>query len=512
MTEKSADNRRIVSNSAVLLLRMVLMMGIAFYSSRILLRELGISDFGLYGVVGGIVAMFGSLRSVFASSIQRFLNFEMGKGNVAQLNKVFSMGVVIHVLLAVFFLILAEFVGLWFLNHKLNIDPDRLYAANWVFQFSVFTAIITILTVPYDAVIIANERMKAFAYITLLDSLLKFIVVLLIALNSGDKLIFYSLCLFVISILIRTISWLFCKKNFQESQFIFIWDKDLFSSLGTFAGWNFLGNTAQTLSNEGVNLLLNVFGGTPVNAARSVAYQVRSVTMQFLSNILLAVNPHMIKVYSKNDKEKFMKMLFFISKLSYFVIFLIVIPLIFLSDIVLQVWLINVPPLAVVFVKWILIYLLIRSFHSPIDILFKATGKIRNYQIVDAITLFMTLPISYILLVFNYEIYYVFVTMSIVEVLNLISILYLAQRMKELDVRIYWLKVVLPCLGVSIVCIPVCYGLFVTYNNLTFFDFLLLLFLMSIVNIIGVFLVGFNRIEKRSLYQKIKNLNKFLKK
>src|SRR5690606_3795270 len=276
-----------------------------------------------------------------------------------------------------------------FLNNKLVIQPDRYIAANWVFQFSVFASIVTILTIPYDAVIIANERMKAFAYISILDALLKLTIIFLISYFGDDKLIFYAFLILVVSVITRVISWGYCRKNFAESRFRYLWDKQLFKQIGSFAGWNFFGNSAQTLSSEGVNMVLNVFGGTPVNAARSIAYQVRSAVMQFLSNILMAVNPHMIKLYSQKKEEEFTRRLFFVSKASFFIMFVVSVPILFFSDTILSLWLVDVPDYTVVFVQLILIYLLVRSFHSPVDILFKAAGEMRNYQIVDAVTLFL---------------------------------------------------------------------------------------------------------------------------
>lgn len=506
MSDKSLNNKRIAKNSGFLFFRMLLTMVIAFYSSRVLLRELGISDYGLYGVIGGIVAMFGSLRGVFASSIQRFLNFEMGKGAKDELNKVFSVGVLIHVILSIVFLFLAETIGLWFLETKLVIPADRYNAANWVYQFSIFAAIVTILTVPYDAVIIANERMKAFAYISLVDASLKLLIIFLISYFGDDKLIFYAILIFGVSIVTRTVSWIYCRRNFEESRFRYNWDRQLFRQIGSFAGWNFLGNSAQTLSNEGVNMVLNVFGGTPVNAARSIAYQVRNATMQFLSNILMAVNPQMIKLFAQNREQEFTNMLFLVSKISFFVLFIVAVPIFFFADTILKLWLVNVPNYTLAFVQLILIYLLVRSFHSPIDTLFKATGKIRNYQIVDAVTLFLNLPLSYIFLKSSFTLPTVFVIMIFVECLNLISILYLAKRINRIDIKVYFLKVILPCISVSIVCLPLCYFLTSTYHSPILARQFGLFVIVFIIGLLGVVLVGFGKKEKKVLYNILKQL------
>lgn len=507
-----SDNKRIAKNTGFLYIRMLLMMGIAFFSSRVLLRELGVNDFGLYGVVGGVVAMFGSLRGIFASSIQRFLNFEMGRGNNDELKRIFSIGVTIHILLSVVFLILAETVGLWFLNNKLVIQPDRLIAANWVYQFSVAASIVTLMTIPYDAVIIANERMKAFAYISILDAILKLGIIFLISFFGNDKLIFYGLLILIVSILTRSVNMIYSQRNFEESKYKFIWDKNLFKQIGGFAGWNFLGNTAYTFSNEGVNILLNIFGGTPVNAARAIAYQVRSVTTQFTSNILMAVNPHLIKLYSQKQNEKFTELLFFISKTTFFVMLILCLPIILFADTVLTLWLVNVPEYTVVFVKLILIFLMIRIFHSPIDTLFKATGKIKYYQIVDATTLFLNLPISYILLKNNFGVESVFGVMILVEIINLIAILYLAQRMGELNISNYLLRVILPCFFVTIIAAPTSY---ILINSLhTDSIFMQLAYLLGVLSIISttIFIVGFKKREKKILHNSIVSFkNRFIK-
>jgi len=505
-------NKRIAKNTGFLYIRMLLMMGIAFFSSRILLRELGVEDFGLYGVVGGVVAMFGSLRGIFASSIQRFLNFEKGRGNSDKLNRIFNIGVTIHLLLSVVFLILAETVGLWFLNNKLVIQPDRLIAANWVFQFSIAASIVTLMTIPYDAVIIANERMKAFAYISILDAILKLGIIFLISFFGNDKLIFYGLLILIVSIITRSVNMIYSRRNFEESKYRFIWDKNLFKQIGSFAGWNFLGTTAFTFTNEGVNILLNIFGGTPVNAARTIAYQVRSIATQFASNILMAVNPQLIKLYSQNKKRDFTDLLFFISKATFFVMLFLCLPIILFADTILTLWLVNVPEYTVVFVKLILVFLMVRILHSPIDTLFKATGNIKYYQIVDALILSLNLPISYFLLKNDYELHSVFVVMIFVEAIDLISVLYLAKRMGELNMSNYLIRVIHPCVLVSIIAASSSYFIIRLLNSpllivqLTYFMGVLIIIIMS------TFVVGFNKKEKKILLSSVLSFkNKHLK-
>lgn len=480
---------------------MLIVMGISFYTSRVVLRELGVSDYGIYSVVGGVVATFSSLRGVFASSIQRFLNFEMGRGNKEALNQIFSMGVIIHIILCVIFLILAETVGLWFLNYKLVIAPERMDAANWVYQFSVFASIATIMTIPYDAVIIANERMKAFAYISIIGVFLKLGVIFLISAFGSDKLKFYAVLIFLVSLIIRMISAIYCRRNFQESKFKFFWDKVLFKELGSFAGWNFFGNTAYTFSNEGLNILLNIFGGTPINAARGIAYQVRNITMDFVRNILMAINPRIIKLYSQDKKDEFYKLLYFTSKASFFVLFALCVPIMLFATTILQLWLVNVPPYTVSFVQLILIYLLVRAFHSPIDSLFKALGKIRNYQIIESIILFLTLPVSYVLLKNNMPVHSVFIVMIIFEIINLIVILYLAKRMGEINLLDYSQKALLPCFLVSITAFPISYLLVNTFKSTDLFIQFMQLLTIILVIVVAIILLGLNNKERKVSYK-----------
>ena len=487
-------------------------MGIAFFTSRILLRELGVNDFGLYAVVGGVVAMFRSLRGIFASSIQRFLNFEMGKGNKDKLKKIFSTGVNIHILLCIAFFILAESLGLWFLNNRLTIDPDRLYAANWVFHFSVLASIVTILTIPYDAVIIANERMKAYAYISIFNATLRLGIIFIISAFGGDKLIFYAFLILLVSLITRAISVIYCIRRFEESKYSFLWDKSVFREIGGFAGWNFLGTTAFTFANEGVNMLLNIFGGTTVNAGRAIAYQVQSIAIQFTSNILMAVNPHLIKLYSQNKKEPFKNLLFFISKTTFFIILILCLPLILFADMILTLWLVNVPQYAVVFVKLILIYLMIRIFHSPIDTLFKATGKIKYYQIIDGVTIALNLPISYVLLKVGFDYKSVFIVMIFVEIVSLSSILYLAQKMGELNIFKYLSKVILPCFLVSMTSGVLSYFLRSSLQNDQLIVQMVYILGVVLIIVLSIWLFGFKKNEKKRLFGIVLTLkNRFVK-
>lgn len=502
------SSKKLVKNTGFLYARMLIMMCIAFFTSRILLQELGINDFGIYNIVGGIVAMFSSLRGAFASSIQRFLNYEMGMNRNEELKKIFSMSVTIHIIICIIFLVLAETIGYWFLNNKLNIAPERMDAAYWVFQFSILATLVTIMTIPYDAVIIANEKMNIFAYISILDAILKLIIIFLLSWLDVDKLKLYAVLVFLVSFIIRSINSIYCKRTFSECKYALFWDSKMFKRLSSFAGWNFFGNTAFTLVNEGLNILLNLFGGTAANAARGIAYQVRNATTSFISNIQLAANPQIVKLHAQNKKEEVFNILFITSKISFYVILIICLPIILYVEPLLKLWLGIVPQFSPSFVQLILLFLLLRVFHGALDSLFKATGKIKKYQIVDGSILFLTIPISYLLLRQGMPLSTIFVVMIVVEVINLFAILRIAKIIGQLNILTYLKRVLLPCFSTFLVSGILSYLISYNFEYENFFILLLYIGCSLLVCFISIWILGLTQIEKIYIKNFIRNNKK----
>jgi len=280
---------------------MLLTMAVTLYISRIVLNTLGVEDFGIYNVVGGFVTMFGFLNSAMASATERFLAFEIGRNDKIQLRNVFSMTVNIHFLIAFTILILAETVGLWFVNTKLTIPPERMIAVRWVYQFSILTLMVNMVSVPYNAMIIAHERMNVFAWISIIEVSMKLLIVFMLQWFGFDRLKFYAILMFGVALLIRFIYGIYCSRKFSESKFRFYWDKPLFKTLTGYAGWNLWGNSADVLTSQGVNVLLNIFFGPVVNAARGIAYQVKGAVNQFVRNFQIAMNPQIIKSFATDD-------------------------------------------------------------------------------------------------------------------------------------------------------------------------------------------------------------------
>lgn len=377
---------------------MLLTMAVSLYTSRIVLNTLGVEDFGIYNVVGGFVTMLGFFNSSMSAATQRFLSFEIGRKDTIQFGRVFSMSMSIHVLISIIIFILAETIGLWFVNVHLSIPLNRLSAANWVYQFSVFAFIVTVLSVPYNAIIIAHERMNIFAWVSVLEVGLKLLSVFMLQWFGFDKLKLYAVLIFIVSLIIRFIYTIYCNYNFSESKYRFFWDRALFKTLISYAGWSLWGSAAGVLYNQGVNILLNIFFGPLINAARGIAYQIQGTVNGFVSNFQMAMNPQIIKSFASGDIRYMHQIIFQGAKYSFFLLFTISLPILFETEIILRLWLKIVPDYTVIFTKLVIINILIDSISGPLMTAAQATGKIKLYQMVVGGLLLMILPISYVFL------------------------------------------------------------------------------------------------------------------
>jgi len=398
MSQTSANNKRIAKNTMFLYFKTLFSMLVSLYTSRVVLNTLGIEDFGIYNVVGGVVAMFSIMSGTLSASITRFITFELGKKNLDKLKNVFSTSVNIQLLLSVCILVLAETVGLWFLNTKMNIPEERMIAANWVFQFSILTFVINLISIPYNAAIIAHERMKTFAYIGILEVLLKLGVVYLLLLSSFDKLIVYAFLLLLVSVFIRMIYGIYCKKHFSECEYHFVLDKPLMKEMAGFAGWNFIGASSGVLKQQGVNIVLNLFYGAAVNAARGIAVQVNIAISSFVSNFTTALNPQITKSYAEGNNDNMLQLVQQGARFSFYLLLLLSLPVIIDTEYVLTVWLKIVPEHSVNFVRLMLLYAMSESLSSTLITAMLATGKIKKYQIIVGGLQMINLPVSYLFL------------------------------------------------------------------------------------------------------------------
>lgn len=399
----TTNNRRIVKNTLFLYFRMLLTLGVTLYTSRVVLNNLGVEDFGIYNVVGGVVTMMAFLSGAMSSATQRFLAFELGNNNFKQLAKVFKMSLNIHWLIVLMVIFVAQTLGLWFVNHQLVIPPERLVAANWVFQCALFSFCCTVLGVPYNAAIIAYEKMSAFAYISIIDVLLKLTVVFLLAAYDGDKLQLYALLLAVVSLLSLGCYYAYARRHFAAVRFSWYWNASLFKTLFSYTGWNLFGNLAGVAANQGVNILLNLFFGAAVNAARAIAFQVNSAITGFVTSLQMSINPQIIKSYASDNHNYMLQLVFSGARYSFFLLYMLAIPFLLQTEVILKVWLGILPEHAVEFCRLVIIDSLIVCLSGTLMTAFQATGKIKKYQMVVGLIILCNLPVSYLFLKLGYD-------------------------------------------------------------------------------------------------------------
>jgi len=389
------NDKRIAKNTLLLYFRMLLTMAVSLYTSRVVLNTLGVDDFGIYGVVGGIIAMFGFLNTSMAGATSRFITFELGKKDYERLAKTFSAALTVHFIIAIIILLIGETAGLWWLEHKLVIAPDRMDAARWVFHLSVLASMINITQAPYNAAIIAHERMSVYAYVEILNSLLKLGIVYLLVVGNFDKLILYAVLTLCVTIIITTIYKIYCTRNFAESHYKFRWDKEIIKPMIAFSGWDLCGSFSYLSKTQGINILLNLFFGTIVNAAYGISTTIQAVINQFSSNFMTAVRPQITKLYANNEIEKMQRLMFNASKISFFLIFLLSLPLIIETKFILEIWLIRVPDYAIPFCRLLLLTLWISAMFIPVQYAVQATGKIKRMTLTISTVYILVLPISY---------------------------------------------------------------------------------------------------------------------
>ena len=400
------NNKRIAQNTLMLYMRTIVTMGISLYTSRLILASLGVDDFGIYNVVGGIVAVLAFLNTSMAGSTQRFLNMELGVRSQERIDIVFSTAQRIHLIIAVVILLLAETVGVWFLNACMNISSDRIYAANWVFQFSILSFFITIISVPYNAAIIAHEKMSIYAYISIVEVLLKLLVAYLISIVSCDRLIMYAALMALSSGIVRFIYGHYCSKNFHECRrYSISCDKKLLKQMLSFSGWTIFGALGAVSHTQGIAIVMNMFFGVAVNAAQGVATQITNVVNQFVTNFMTALNPQIVKTYAAGQFKEMQLLLYRGSRLGICLVSFFALPLIIETPFILNIWLTEVPDYTVIFVRIILLTSICNAFAGPLSAAKGATGNIKLYQVVLTTLGWIHLPLAWICFEYGAEPY-----------------------------------------------------------------------------------------------------------
>lgn len=505
MTKNSSMNKRIAQNTLLLYIRMLFLMVVSLYTSRVVLNTLGIEDFGIYNVVGGIVAMFNVLSGSLSAAISRFITYELGKGNQNNLNKIFSSAVTIQLGLSGIIILLAETLGIWFLNVKMNIPETRMEAANWVFQFSILTFVISLISVPYNASIIAHEKMSAFAYISILEAIGKLSIAYLIVISPIDKLIFYAILMCGVALIIRFTYRNYCKRHFSECTYHFVWDRQLLKQMFGFAGWNFIGASSAVLRDQGGNIVINLFCGPTVNAARGIAFQVNNAVNQFVVNFMTALNPQITKSYASGDKKYMMTLIFQGARLSFYMLFLLSLPILLNTHYILEAWLKTIPEHVVLFVQLVLTFALSESISQPLITAMLATGKIRNYQIIVGGLQMMNLPISYLFLRLGFFPESVIIVAICISQCCLVARLILLRGMIGISIRNYLQKVYLNIITVSIAAFILPF-ISTQYMEKSFFRFIFISLIAVICTIISIYFIGCNHQERLFILQKLSTI------
>ena len=483
-------------------------MVVSLYTSRVVLYQLGIEDYGIYNVVGGVVVMFSFLNSAMSSATQRYLAFELGRGNTEQLKRIFTTSIHIHILIAIIVLILSETVGLWLLYNKMTIPLDRMDVSFWVFQFSVVSTIVMFISVPYNATIIAHEKMAAFAYISIFEVLLKLLIVYLLLIIKIDKLFLYSLLMLGVQILIRIIYGIYCKLHFEEARYHFAWNGRLFKEMLNFSTWNLFGNMAQVAFTQGGNILLNIFFGPAVNAARGIAVQVQGTVSQFSSGFQTALNPQITKSYAVNDFRYMHSLIYRSSRFTFILLYCICLPVFMETDMMLELWLKEVPEYSSTFLRIILSITIIDSMANSLMVSAQATGRVKKYQSVVGGILLMILPISYVVLKFGGNPQSVFVVHWVICVMAFVVRLYVVKPLINLDIKEYFINVILRCFIVAFVAaiIPLVVSLFLDKSMLSS----IIICLCAVVSAsIVSFTIGLAKNEQSAIICRLKSkLNK----
>ena len=492
----SSNTSRIAKNTLLLYFRHILIMLVSLYTVRVVLNVLGAEDYGIYNVVAGVVVLFSFVNAAMTDSTQRFLNYALGKNDNGKVNQTFSASIIIHTAIAGIFLVAAETIGLWFVNSKLNIPDDRHTVAMIVYQFSIAASLFGILRVPYNATIIAYEKMSFFAGISILEAVFKLTIVYCITITTFDKLITYAFLTTMISVVMLFVYKLYCNKKFETANYKKVENKQLTKDLISFSGWSLFGATANVCNYQGTNVVMNIFTNVTANAAMGVANQVNTAVFSFVSNFQLAFKPQLIKLYAADQKQDFMNLIFRTSKFSFFLLFIIVLPLYLNADFVLNIWLKNPPEYSIQFVRLILICSLIEAINGPLWMSIQATGEIKNYQLIVSALIFMNLPLCIVAFKFGANPLCVLIIRLIVLFITTIwRVFYLSGKI-QLPATKFFGQVLLWCgligLTAYFACIAICNTLILNEIPAFFVSCTLSL----CVSVLLIYIIGVNKAEK----------------
>jgi O-antigen/teichoic acid export membrane protein len=463
--DNSAKSKRIAKNTTHLFIRMLVVMCVGLFTSRIILSTLGVNDFGTYNVVGSIVVLFSFLQTALTNATYRFFTFDLGLNDAQKLNRTFSMSINAHLILSLIVIVLAETIGLWFLNYKLNIPNGRLSAANWAYHLSILTFCIKIIRTPYNSSIIAHERMSFFALTSIVEAVLKLFIVYVLVMGSFDKLILYTFLLLFVEVILLIWYWGYCIRIFPECHYSKYWDTNLLFKLVSYSGWSTVVNATDVGVTQAIVFFFNMFFGVVTNAALGIANQVNTYLIQFLQSFSQSFNPQIIKSYAEGSREYFIKLIFSTSKISFYMFFIVAFPIMLNSEFILKLWLGNVPENTSSFVCLILAYSLVDAYSAPLWTAVHATGNLKTHQLLMSSIKILNIPLAYLLLKMGYSAYWALAIKAILNfVCSVVRPIYM-KKLINLHIKEYFFDVVLKVYGVAFLSLPLPIFLFKNINN-----------------------------------------------
>ena len=509
MQNNAANNKRIAKNTLLLYVRLLFTMAIGLFTSRIILNVLGIDDYGVYNVVAGVVTMFSLLTGSLSAAISRYLTYNLGKEEKHNLSLVFSMSLNIMLMMSLIITVLTEIIGVWFLNTHLNIPHDRLYAANWVLQFSILTFVLNLINTPYNAAIIAHEHMSVFAYMSIFDVTMKLIIVYMLYISPIDKLIAYAALLAGVAILNRLLYGIYCVRHFEECHYNVVHDKNLLKEMTSFASWNFFGNGAYLFNTQGVNIITNLFFGVATNAARGVSNQVEGIIKQFVTNFTLAINPQITKSYAAGNLDYMHSLVCRSSKFCYLLMLFFAIPFMFEAEEIMRLWLKSYPPEAPLFLRLSLIGTMMDILGNSPAIAAWATGNIKRYYIYVASVGCLVFPLSWLAFQLGMPAYMSYVIFIIIYIAVLFTKLFVIKGLIDFSIKRFCKEVLLIVIETTIVSVafPFIFYMFLERNML---NSLIIIGISLLSCIISIYIVGLSFSERKKItilvYNKIKDI------
>ena len=478
-------------------------MAIGIYTSRVVLSVLGIDDFGIYTFVGGVVVIFNMVSATFILATQRSISFEIGRKDVERTQQIFSGALNIHLIVSLLLLVLIETAGIWFINFKANIPAIRMTAANWVFQFSMAAFVMDFISIPYSAMIIAKEEMGTFAFISIYESIMKLLVVYLLSIALFDKLIFYSVLIFAIAFSIRIFYGVYCRRHFVEAKHTRVVDKSINKELINLSGWTFFGSSASILTSQGINILINLFFGIAVNAAKGVSFQIENVITLMVNNFTMSLKPQIIKSYSANEKDYLYKLIDQGSRMAFFLMSIMTVPIFILSDELLKIWLKVVPPYASEFLRLIMLYIMLQPLKTILDTLLLATGDIKKWQIFSGMIDFMNLPLCYLVYKLGFPPHASYLVMIPISFISLLNRIYFCHKKTELNYMFYLKRTLLRSFASWLIPVSALYyvKLFIPAGLIwsLIMGIICLLFTMGSIVIFGINRTELNMIKSKVL-------------